>query len=110
MQDNASSILAFRPPLHCRIIVFIHDRIETIPFFFRDQDEAGWTNRAFRGDDEHNNRLPSPSKTSGEVQPETKQLSEVENAQKAKREREPLFFCKILTEYPKTSFGKFLLV
>ena len=33
-------------------------------------------------------------------------LTEVEIEQQAKRDRNPLFYCKIITAYPKTAFGR----
>ncbi|ELT97356.1 hypothetical protein CAPTEDRAFT_185181 [Capitella teleta] len=68
--------------------------------------EVGYANPAFNADGEAKaeNGLPQPA-VNGTAPAPTKELSEVEAAQKAKREKDPLFICKIMASYPKTTFG-----
>ena len=55
-----------------------------------------------------NGHCPSPDDVSGLESANVKE-ARVEEIQQQLRDREPMFFCRWITKYPKSFFGKFVL-
>lgn len=71
------------------------------------QNGIGYANPAFHSEDNdktENGVAPPTVSAAVEAAPDNK--TEVTTAQQAKRDRNPLFYCKLITNYPKTAFGE----